>query len=105
MGTRNTNKPFLNSHDSFDNIKSYHSMLFHKAYDDEKKTPESQETGFTSRPDTPRPKTKRTTSTGAFIIEDSNLPSRAAFERSNNQYSSSPSHDISDQFLHIGNKG
>ncbi|KAG2180289.1 hypothetical protein INT43_004078 [Umbelopsis isabellina] len=89
MDVRNTSKPLLSSHDSSDNIKSYHSMLFHKAYDD-KKAPETQESGFSSRPDTPRPKTKRTTSTGAFIIEDNDNLSRSAFERSNNQYSSSP---------------
>jgi hypothetical protein len=56
-------------------------MLFHKAYD-EKNAPEDQSMGFTSRPDTPRPTPKRTTSTGAFIIDDSHR-SKGGLEMSN----------------------
>lgn len=77
------NKPTLQSHDSSDNIKSYHTMLFHKAYD-EKTVPECEAQGFTSRPDTPRPKPRRSSSTGAFIIEDDNPTLGLEMSRNNN---------------------
>jgi hypothetical protein len=63
-------------------------MLFHKAYD-EKNAPDTEELGFTSRPDTPRPKPRRSTSTGAFIIEDDNHL-KTGLEMSNNNNRSSP---------------
>ncbi|KAG2181574.1 hypothetical protein INT44_008389 [Umbelopsis vinacea] len=102
MNGQNVSKPLLQTSQSSENIKSYHTMLFHKAYD-EKKEQQEQSIGFTSRSDTPRPTPKRTTSTGAFIIEENN-PSKGDLEMSNGQNQRNPSHAISDRFLHLGNK-
>ncbi|CAO3659185.1 unnamed protein product [Umbelopsis ramanniana] len=102
MNSQEMSKPLLQSSQSSENIKSYHTMLFHKAYD-EKKEQQEQSIGFTSRPDTPRPTPKRTASTGAFIIEDSQ-PSKGGLEMSNGHNQPTPSHAISDRFLHLGNK-